>query len=86
MGKKMLCTDIVTGRIELATGKNEDGFFRITGETEDVTEDAVKVVMTYMDACCKKDGEPQVAFEIKGLGRLIFVREKNTVETAETDM
>ena len=56
MGKKTICNDILTGRVQLANVTSRDGeILTISGEPEDVTDAAIKAVMLYMMEVC--DGE-----------------------------
>lgn len=81
MRKKQLCNDIITGRILLATvtSKDED-LLTITGDPEDVTDNALKVVIAYMQERCESENRKEIAFEIPGRGRITFKLEGDVVK------
>lgn len=71
MGKKTICNDILTGRVQLANVTSRDGeILTISGEPEDVTDAAIKAVMLYMMEVCDGENRNETAFEIKDKCRL----------------
>lgn len=83
MRKKQLCNDIITGRILLATVTSKDGdLLTITGDPEDVTDNALKAVMAYMQERCESENRKEIAFKIPGRGEL-GVGEETTAEPAD---
>ncbi|MGE9959148.1 DUF7446 family protein [Cloacibacillus porcorum] len=81
MRKKQLCNDIVTGRILLATVTSKDGdLLTITGDPEDITENALKAVMAYMQERCESENRKEITFKIPGRGRMTFKLEGGNEE------